>query len=341
MIAQLTQPAEVNLLCTKLAGWILPPLSDERACVEALSSLARFYGPEGPLHGEPVELCELTRVLLDGERATVDRIVAGAVLASWSDSKAVRATTRKLLLTLGCDTRERLTALLAAAGWQLDRDLDVSNTGPNSPAVFGVGPQTPANAREQTARDLQVMNDVLSASALAGRFWIIGSTLRAWALGGELPEGKSSSFEFAFRGADIVRARYAFVDLIRMGFLPRHRYPGPGQTLRALNLMRHGTTFILRRMDQSDPTHQSSYSYCQVDGRFVEVRHLHVCQPMELVDFLDRPWFKPLDHESELRDEYGDWRSVNSEWSPLQAKNIAEQRPWSSNGCDLVGVALI
>jgi hypothetical protein len=51
-------------------------------------------------------------------------------------------------------------------------------------------------------------------------------------------------------------------------------------------------------------------------------------QPVEEIRFLGRIWRKHLDHESELVELYGDWRTPDPEWWYMDSPSIIHLEPW-------------
>ncbi len=194
--------------------------------------------------------------------------------------------------------------------------------------------------RSQVTADLQLLNDVLATSALAGRYWITSGMLIGWARDRDLIPGDLHDFDFAFRDADFPRFRNAMLDLVHAGFLPRYRFPTVFEPLTVLSLVRHGTKFEFFRLDEIGPEQLAHRSYGHLDGIPLENKHSDWRQRLVPIEFLDRVWLKSEDHELELEHEYGDWRTPDPDWDYMRAHNIIGRAPWNPEAYDFLRVAI-
>ena len=317
-----------------------PPLEDVEASSSFLANITAEWGPGSePFTSECVEQSPLTEALMDGARPATERAVAGTVLLAWGAGEAVAAVVRRVVEKLGPDDQARVGSLLDPQGWRSAWRQAVNGAHVN-PELFS-HVRGPCAEYSQVVADLQLLNDVLAGSALAGRYWMIGGMLIGWAREGDLLRHDLNDFDFAFRDEDLGRFRSAMVDVVSAGFLPRYRYPSVFEPFTEFSVARHGAKFEFFRMHAEGPDKYRYQSCGNLNG--APVRNTHVCLRQRLVpiDYLDRLWLKSEDHELELGREYGNWRTPDPEWTYMGAYNIVAREPWGNPGAvDLLGIAL-
>lgn len=316
-----------------------PPLDDVARFEQFLVSLQSAYGPSAQT--TPVESSPLTAVLIDGTRPTVERAIAGAIISASTPTEAISATARTLVQKLDPDQRAQIGSRLEPHGWGEAWQRLLTGEVTQTESLFSWGFTNGSPEYAQVVADLQLLNDVLASSALAGRYWIVCGMLLGWAREGDLIGGDLDDFDLAFSADDFDRFRSAMLDLIKAGFLPRYRYPGVGEPATALTLVRHGAKFEFYRMDPDGPDHYRHHSFGHLDGVAVQNVHRSLRQALVPIQFLDRLWMKSADHELELTHEYGDWRTPDYAWDYMQAHSITGRVPWDRSRYDLLGLAVL
>ena len=314
---------------------VFPPLDDAAGFDALVTSLRDAHDP-GP---DSVQSSPLTAVLMDGSRAPAERLVAGAILSAWTSNEAVTAASRALVAKVTSDERALIASRLEPHGcsgaWER---LARSGDRPSYDSLFSEGlvqrdPEYSHAKYTQVVADLQLLNDVLAASPLAGRYWMFGGMLIGWARDGDLIRGVDEDFDFVFHDADLDRFRYAITDLVRAGFLPRYKFPSVFEPASTLSLVRHGTRFDFFRAQPHGVDSYILYSYHNYvvsAGGPVRTTHSYRDQPLVPIEYLDRLWLKSQDHDLELTQEYGDWRTPDPGWSGFNSRNIIAREPWGS-----------
>ena len=235
-------------------GPAFPAIADLDRCNAFLDGLGDAgIGPAGD--ARTLGCASLAAVMLDGSRPPAERAIAGVVLSSLRPSEAVAATLRQLVGRIGSEQRALIGSLLDPHPWRSVWNALVAAENPgtdNELFYWGCGTRGPEYS--QVVADLQLLNDVLACSALAGRYWIFGGMLLGWAREGDLIRSDLDDFDFGFRASDLDAFRVAMVDLVKAGFLPRYRYPSAFEAVTALTFVRHGTKFEFYRMDPDGPT---------------------------------------------------------------------------------------
>jgi hypothetical protein len=184
------------------------------------------------------------------------------------------------------------------------------------------------------ARDLQRLNDVLSRSSFADRFWIFGGLLLGWARDGTILLHDTRDVDFAFSIEDLDALYSAVPDLERAGFRRLYRYKNNAGQITELALMRRGARFEFFAMLPQDDDYVYFMYGKDESNRWSEIEVRQPRQELDAFDFLDRRWLKPKDHEFELESTYGNWRVPDPNWSYLSQPNIVGSRPWSAEDFD-------
>jgi hypothetical protein len=177
-------------------------------------------------------------------------------------------------------------------------------------------------------KDLQLLNDVLAESPLAGRYWIWGGMLLGWAREGRLLPHDIGDADFGVDADDADRFDAAEAQLLERGFRRGFRFHSRAGTCTERVLVRHGFKFEFFRMTTVAPTTHEFHVYALGrTGPMEVVGHLPK-QELEPFDFLGRSWMKPRDHELLLRTCYGDWRTPNPAWDWFDDLSLVSARPW-------------
>lgn len=299
---------------------------------------------------EPFGLFEYSpwaTVLFDGSQHPVQRVVAGVNLYCKQPIEAVAANVASLLERMTAANRDRVASLLEDGDQRIAFDqIRARSHRDDEDAMFpgiytGYRPNpTPQPSRDEAVASLQLFNDILAASPLAGRYWIYSGMLLGWAREGDLIKGDYHDFDFAVQDEDWGRLQQASIELIKAGFLPRSRFPSFGLRCNVLVFQHGAIRFEIYRMDSDGPDHWRSYSYGGLYGADWENVHRFRRQPLVPIDFLDRLWLKVLDHETELTDDYGDWHTPDPDWNYMLTHTITRREHWDARQYDLVKLAV-
>ena len=326
------------------AALVFPSLQDLAGFDAFLAGLKDADTPSE----RPQSLSPLTTILIDGSRPFTERAIAGTILYSQTPTEAIAATVRELTQKIDPEQKTQIASLLEPHGWGTVWDqLQSADKRPDTEPLFWgahlsfASDAKPSVEYSQVVADLQLLNDVLAASALAGRYWMSRGMLMGWAREGDLIRCDLHDFDFSWLSTDLDRFRSAMLDLAKAGFLPRYRYPGAPDPCTALVLVRHGTQFEFYRMEPDGPNKYRSHTYGHINGASIENTCSWWRQPLVPIDYLDRLWLKPQDHESELIDEYGNgWRTPDPDWDYMQGRTITGRRAWKEAWFDLVSMAI-
>jgi hypothetical protein len=178
-------------------------------------------------------------------------------------------------------------------------------------------------------RDLRRLNDVLSDTPLAGRYWVWGGLLLGWARDGRLLDDWDA--DFAVRSEDERAFHEAVPALEQAGYRRLFRFRNNEGEVTEYCFLRHGIKFdFFLLFPGSKATERRYYEYGEVPGGWEELEGVLPVQPLEWFRFLDRQWLKPADHEQILTAHYGDWRTPDPDWSFLNDAAIVDRRPWQA-----------
>jgi hypothetical protein len=185
-------------------------------------------------------------------------------------------------------------------------------------------------SRALFARDLRRLNDVLSATELAGRYWVFGGLLLGWAREGSVLGYDSADADFAIRREDFDRLCASVPALERAGFRRLFRFANNAGEVTELTFMRRGAQFEFFSLTPTGGTFRYfMYGFDKTGAVEVEVEEpLQALAPFE---FVGRTWLKPADHDLELSATYGNWRAPNPDWWYLDQPNVVERRQWQNS----------
>jgi hypothetical protein len=183
---------------------------------------------------------------------------------------------------------------------------------------------------ERMVEQLRLLNDVLAASPMAGRYWIFSGMLLGLAREGDLLRHDLVDVDFAFRAADEERLLAALPQLAAAGFTPLYRFPSADAHATEYSFERGGAKFEFFAFEVVDDRFRF-YSYG--NGRNgPQANELALpAQPLEPVEFLGRTWLKVRDHEAELEALYGDWRTPDPGYDYMCSPAIVRRYPWEDS----------
>ena len=203
-----------------------------------------------------------------------------------------------------------------------------------APFVAGVPAQLPGLRRLDGAvrsklfvRDLQLLHDVLDTTPAAGRYWVWSGLLLGWAREGRVLPHDLRDADFAYAASDEAHVLAGLEVLARAGFHRGFALRNNDGVRTEHTLIRHGARFEFFRMDERELEWQYFVYGAEGPGQ-VQLTARLPRRPLEPFEFLDRTWLKVDDHERELAELYGDWRTPRPDWSYLQQGGVVAREPW-------------
>lgn len=190
--------------------------------------------------------------------------------------------------------------------------------------------------RARMVGHLQLFNDVLAASPLAGRAWVWGGLLIGWARERNVLLHDALDADFAVLEEDVDRLEATIPLLVEHGFEPLARYPGRYAPTTEWTFSRGDARVEFFRFDRV-ADHFRFHVYCGHGGQepALDLVHQVPAQPLEAFQFLGRTWLKARDHDLELRTLYGDWRTPDPDWNYRHNRAIVDRRPWDMGSYSL------
>jgi hypothetical protein len=178
---------------------------------------------------------------------------------------------------------------------------------------------------------LALLCDVLSQTPIAGRYWMWGGVLLGWAREGRLLAHDVDA-DFNYRVEDEQRLQASLPALLQAGFRIARRFPNTEERPTEWALSAQGVMFDFFAVEIEDQRLRWSSYGCHREPPtplgFVQ----NICEirawPLEEFEFLGRRWLKASDHEAELSDVYGEWRTPDPHWDYMHGRAIVERRPW-------------
>jgi hypothetical protein len=178
-------------------------------------------------------------------------------------------------------------------------------------------------------QDLQVLNDTLARSPIAGRYWLFGGLVLGWARERAVLGHDAVDADFAFFAEDEPLLQASFEHLYAAGFSPLYRFPGAGRPTTEYSFRKDHRKFEFFRINVvGDRFHFHNYGVGPT-GPVTNVCALPA-QPLEEIRFLERTWLKVRDHDAELTANYGDWRTPDPDWNYLESPSIVETTRWEN-----------
>lgn len=181
--------------------------------------------------------------------------------------------------------------------------------------------------RRGFTRSLHHIHDVLSDTALEGRYWVWGGLLLGWAREGR-PLSHDFDADFAVLSSDqpIVES---LVPLLRSaGIRPWLRYLDNAGTMRLCTFLHRGIRYDFFFLDD-DGSRFRYYLWDELAAGYNEVEARIPAQPRVPFNFLGRTWLKVADHDRELTAIYGNWRVPQTDWvGARDEKSIVGRERW-------------
>lgn len=188
----------------------------------------------------------------------------------------------------------------------------------------------PAKERADVfARDLRLLHDILDATPFGGRYWVWSGLLLGWAREGALLAHDLHDADFGFLPHDAPLFPDAARALMRGGFAPLHRFVNNAGEVTEYTFTRHDAKFEFWMIaPRADRLRHYAYSDGGPGGPPTQVAAEISFQRLDHFRFLGRRWRKHVDHELELTQLYGDWRTPDETWDYMRGRAIVDRRPW-------------
>jgi SAM-dependent methyltransferase len=199
----------------------------------------------------------------------------------------------------------------------------------------------PRRAEQEASRDLlvanlQLLNDTLATTPIAGRTWIFGGLHLGIVREGAIMLHDTKDVDFGFLGEDVERLEESFPALIEAGFAPHFRFPGLTGEATEFSFIKDDAKFEFFRLD-----HVGDELIFHHYGRLPEGSIRNRCaipaQPLAEVCLADRTWLAARDADVELTALFNDWRTPNPDWNYLEGPSVRETSAWDDSTFHLWG----
>jgi len=178
-------------------------------------------------------------------------------------------------------------------------------------------------------KDLRLLNDTLATTPLADFYWVWGGLLIGWAREGSVLAHDCSDADFAMLTEDLPRLEQAVPTLVAAGFKPLHRFFNNAGRTTEYCFVRHGAKFEFFMHERAcGRLRYHTFSIGSPDQGPIQAVASIPDQPITTFSFVARTWRKHADHDAELTEIYGDWRTPEPDWSYIDDRAIDELDPW-------------
>jgi len=176
-------------------------------------------------------------------------------------------------------------------------------------------------------RNLQRLNDAIARTPFADHYWLFGGVLLGWAREGALLRHDYKDADFAYDAADDELFAAAVPHIMRAGFRPRNRFRSNDGHYSEHTFQRRGAKFEFFRLTRHGDTFRYHTYGGPPYGPDIEMISEVPAQRLESIEFLDRRWMKPVDHDLDLTTIYGEWRVPDPTWLFYDDSSIVDRRP--------------
>lgn len=200
-------------------------------------------------------------------------------------------------------------------------------------AMPGIWAEEAVDGRPAMVAALQLLNDTLAGTPLAGRYWMFGGLVLGWARERGLLAHDCKDADFAYLGDDDAAMTASVGALRAAGFEPLYRFPAATGPATEYCFEREGLRFDFFRMElHGDELRYWSYGYAGPDWTEPTGNECVLpAQPLEEIRHLGRTWRKTRDHDAELTANYGDWRTPEPGWDYMRGPAIVRRFPWDDS----------
>lgn len=176
--------------------------------------------------------------------------------------------------------------------------------------------------------DLQLLNDVLGETELAGRYWVWSGMLLGWARDRALLSNDRDA-DFAILPQDLCHLMAAIPQLRASGFEPLAKWCSNDGHVTEIMFQRHSGKFDFYVLEPVDGMLRY-FVFGWPPDQLIQVEARIPNQPLTTFEFLNRTWLRHEDVELELTSIYGDWRTPDRSWSYLFDDAAAvDRQPWT------------
>jgi hypothetical protein len=184
------------------------------------------------------------------------------------------------------------------------------------------------------SESLQVLNDTLAGTPLAGRYWVWGGLLIGWAREGAPLAHDSRDADFCVRAEDVPHLHSAVPALADAGFAPALRFVTNDGRPVEYSFVRDGAKFEFFVLEPVDGRLRYYDFSDGAQGDGPPTQATAEIDEQELVPFelVGRTWLKHADHDAELTAMYGDWRTPDTGWWYMNDVAIVERTAWTRAG---------
>lgn len=163
------------------------------------------------------------------------------------------------------------------------------------------------HSTERFVSNLRRLNDVIAGTALDGHYWLTGGLLLGWAREGRVLAWDIWDADFCFRDEHRREFFQAADVLERAGFHFFQRLHNNAGIVTQYRFERGGAWF---EFFETRPCgeHFENFMYGKWNGDWYEFLCQFPAFGLEPIKFLDKVWFKPDDHDTDLTSAYGNWR---------------------------------
>lgn len=176
----------------------------------------------------------------------------------------------------------------------------------------------PVYRRRVLIAGLKKLHSALTASPLAGKYWVCGGALLGWAReGGLLPH--DPDMDFHYWQSDARRMRATVDMLLAVGFKFYCCWRNHKNEIVVYTLKYRGVGFDFFACHR-DGENICYYSFGMPQKGAADEQWLCGSPAYELAEFelLKMKWLKPADHETYLTAHYGAWRTPVKSWEQSQ-----------------------
>jgi hypothetical protein len=176
--------------------------------------------------------------------------------------------------------------------------------------------------RRVAVRGLRTLHDALVGTPIDGRYWVFCGVLLGWARDGRLLSGDLLDVDLAYLDADHDRFLDSVGALVAAGFRTTERRSNSHGCYSVHKLQRRGIRYEFFRHDEAHGRWRTSWF-----DAATELVSETTAQPRVPFRFLGREWRKVADHESQLEELYGDWRTPDPGWDYRDDPSIVARIP--------------
>jgi hypothetical protein len=172
--------------------------------------------------------------------------------------------------------------------------------------------------------NLRLLHDVLQETSFHRNYFVFGGLLLGWAREGQILPHDYFDADFGYLCEHRHLLLGAISRLQQAGFLFGTQWPNQNWFI----FHKDGARFEFYEMTKQSEGLQYSVIGDDRNGDFWDVSYRIPVDELEPMDFLDRVWLKPQNHDALLAACYGNWRVPNRNYNcTIDDKSIVDRRP--------------